>query len=603
MSSELTPAAWAWAWSLGCLTALLSLTLLLPARVGALACWSLAALSAAVLWGDVLYFRSFGDFLTVSHLCFRQTEHQGPRNNARVHVARLARPEDLSFALDLALVLPALLLLSRSPALRSRRLALGPPALFLAGNALWLGLADPLSTNLMRTRQYNWAHVQRHGLVAYHVYDLYHWVRPRLVPPPEVARAVIESRLALSRDTIGPQHPHFGAARGCNVLLLQLESFQYFLLGMTVDGQEVTPFLNGLRRECLYADALDQTSHGSTSDCQFVVLNSLQPPSGGPFCFLFPTISTRALPRLLGERGWSTLHVMPYDGAFWNTRVMCEHFGFDRQLYLGDLPPAGRGEHVGWGLSDAALFERLGPVLRQESQPWFCHVTTTMMHFPFEELRPHQRLLRLPPELEKTMAGRYLQLARFRDLALHLLVKRLQEQGWWDRTLLVMVGDHRCRMPDSELKRLGVTGPAPVLNRIPWLLHVPGGTVRGDLPAQSGQLDIAPTLLQLLGLADLRHAFLGRNALAGAHASASVYGYVTDGKTALWAGAGPREGTFSRLPDMVPLGLSDERAGDLRRQLDEESGISDTLLYGDRILDFARGSPADGRESPRDASR
>jgi hypothetical protein len=92
-----------------------------------------------------------------------------------------------------------------------------------------------------------------------------------------------------------------------------------------------------LRRESLYADALDQTASGSTSDAMYVMLNALHPPSGGPFCFLFPTIATRALPRVLAEKSYSTLHVMTYDGAFWNTRVMAEHSVSKTRLHLNFL--------------------------------------------------------------------------------------------------------------------------------------------------------------------------------------------------------------------------------------------------------------------------
>ena len=38
----------------------------------------------------------------------------------------------------------------------------------------------------------------------------------------------------------------FGIAKGKNVTVLHLESFQQFLINMKVDGQEVTPFLNSI---------------------------------------------------------------------------------------------------------------------------------------------------------------------------------------------------------------------------------------------------------------------------------------------------------------------------------------------------------------------
>jgi phosphoglycerol transferase MdoB-like AlkP superfamily enzyme len=598
MSSSLQPAAPAWLWSAAFVWSLASLSLLLSPRLGALSCWCLAAAASALFWGDLIYYRSFADFLTVSHFVYlSEPQNQAPVQAARLQLGHLATARDLWLLIDLALALPLVLAKSgpaTTPPGLGRRVVMAalPLGLMLLGHGIWHWKANPWGSNQMRNRLYNWSHVQKRGLVAYHVYDIVQWSRPRLKAPDPVEAQVIERRLRVSRDTVGPRHPHFGSAKGCNVLMMQLESFQDFLIGKEVNGQEVTPFLNRLREESLYGDALDQTGSGSTSDAMFVMLNSLHPPRGGPFCFLFPTNATRALPRVLSEQGYSTLHVMTYDGAFWNTRVMGDHFGFARQLFSDDLEPARRGEEVGWGLGDAALFERLVPLLKQERQPFFCYVTTTMMHYPFLELRPHQKLLKLPPELEGTMAGRYLQLARFRDSALELLVTRLQEAGLWDNTVLIMSGDHRCRMSSLELRRLEVPEPEPLRNRVPLFLHLPGGRVKGELPSQSGQIDVAPSLLHLLGLPTTGTAHLGRNALAGPHATGSLYGYISDGKHALWSGESLANSRFASLPEARPLGLEDPLAGQLFQQLDEETRVSDTLLYGDRILEFAQAARA-----------
>ena len=43
----------------------------------------------------------------------------------------------------------------------------------------------------------------------------------------------------------------FGTAKGKNVIVVSLESLQTFLIGATVNGQEVTPFLNNLRKKVI----------------------------------------------------------------------------------------------------------------------------------------------------------------------------------------------------------------------------------------------------------------------------------------------------------------------------------------------------------------
>lgn len=594
MSSELAPGPAAWLWSAVFLLFGAALTLMIPQRPGDLVCWLFAVVLSLLFWGDVLYYRQFQDFLMLNHfLNLWSPQHQGPAQAAALQVATLIEPIDHGFWLDLPFVFILLWLIPPAAA-PPRKLRFLPAALlpvFILGNLLWLSQADPRTKHFYVDRLYNRSHVSKNGLVAYHLYDLCHWLQPRLSKHDSISDDLIRKRLEISAQTIGPDYPGFGCAEKANVIIVQLESFQYFLIGMEVEGQEVTPFLNELRTECLYGNALDQTASGSTSDSMFCMLNSLQPPSGGPFCFLFPTNHTRALPRILSERGWNTLHVMSYDGSFWNTRLMGEGFGFQEQVFTTDMRRAARGENVGWSLSDAALFERLRELLKNRAEPFFCYVTTTMMHHPFIELHPYQQSLTLPPELDNTMAGHYLQLARFRDQAIELFIHRLKEDGLWDKSIVVFCGDHRSRMPDPEFERLGIPEPEPVRGRIPLFVHLPKNVLRGELAEVPGHLDVAPTLLHLLGVQEAGQVFLGRNLLAGKHASSSQYGYISDGEVALSRGAEESEDRLVRLSDGEKLPLTDPRYLLLREQLDQEVRVSDTLLYGNRILEFSETQP------------
>lgn len=592
ISSNLSPGPVAWAWSSVLLICLATLTLLAPKRIGDLSCWLFAVVASVLLWGDVLYYRMFQDFLMINHFVHLwSSENQGPIEAATLQFQSLRKPVDLIFWLDLPVLFLLLWIMPGSTSLskrQRRRLPAVLISLFVLGNWAWYLQADAGTKHFYKNRLYNRSHVSRNGLVAYHVYDFYHWIRPKLTEPQFASDQVIRKRLLLSAQSIGPEHPGFGVAKKANVIIVQLESFQYFVIGMKIDDQEVTPFLNSLRSQTLFGNALDQTGAGSTSDAMFCMLNSLQPPSGGPFCFLFASNTMRALPQILSELGWNTLHVMSYDGSFWNTRLMGDGFGFHKQVFTRDMVGAARGESVGWSLSDAALFERVCAMLRESSEPFFCYITTTMMHYPFEELRPYQKSLSLPPKLANTMAGEYLQLARFRDRAIELFVHRLKEDGLWDKTIVVFCGDHRSRMPDSEFSRLDIPKLEPLRYRIPLFIHVPQEALKGDLPEMPGHLDVAPTILHLLGIQHAGQVFLGRNVLAGEHASASAYGYISDGQVGVWSGATEAEDRLLRLSDGMNLPLTDPRYTILREQLDEETRASDALLYGDRVSEFSR---------------
>ncbi|PQD87957.1 alkaline phosphatase, partial [Enterococcus faecium] len=63
----------------------------------------------------------------------------------------------------------------------------------------------------------------------------------------------------------------FGIAKGKNVIVLHLESFQQFLINMKVDGQEVTPFLNSIfqnQATISFDNFFHEVGQGKTSDAE-----------------------------------------------------------------------------------------------------------------------------------------------------------------------------------------------------------------------------------------------------------------------------------------------------------------------------------------------
>jgi phosphoglycerol transferase MdoB-like AlkP superfamily enzyme len=343
---------------------------------------------------------------------------------------------------------------------------------------------------------------------------------------------------------------------------------------MVVSGQEITPCLNRLTQTSLWGAAVDQTAQARSADCEFLLLNSLHLPSRGPLCYHFQDTRFRAIPHLLAEQGYHTWKAMPFSSDYWNARVMSAAYGFESQYYDETFRIEKPSEKVGWSLSDSALFKDLITLLTTMPQPFAGYVTTTMMHHPFRELTLEQEMLKLPQELRNTMLGDYLQLARFRDAAVGELVETMKLEGLWETTVLVLCGDHRSRLPAEEYQRLSIPYGSPDGNRVLLLIHLPGDRLTGELPTPLGQLDVAPTLVQLFGLADSPRAFLGRNLLS------------------------PSRPVVTRTGLLRPLGdhleakaLESDPAADPSGQWREELAISDHLIRGDRIKDHLRPDP------------
>src|SRR5690606_21645627 len=92
---------------------------------------------------------------------------------------------------------------------------------------------------------------------------------------PEEAELTQEAVNALKGWTEPAVRLYRGLAAGRNVIVVQLESLQNFLIGMELNGQEITPVLNRLAREHFYFPRFyQQVGQGSTSDAEFVMNTS-----------------------------------------------------------------------------------------------------------------------------------------------------------------------------------------------------------------------------------------------------------------------------------------------------------------------------------------
>jgi lipoteichoic acid synthase len=466
----------------------------------------------AVFQANLLYHRQFQDLASVAAFSFAaQTIHVGDA------VRALLRPTDLLLWADVA-VLAAAVVLARGegPApLRARHanLAVAAAVLLFAGPAVPL-LDRPLTgpRHLAITR----AEVASAlNVVGYQLFDLATFARRRAARP---ARAdVLREARAYHRERAAPAGPLTGSQRGRNVVVVQLESVQAFAVGRRVNGVPVTPRLDRLARESLhFARAYAQVGQGTTSDAELLAGCSLLPLETGAVFTDRHDIDYRCLPELLREAGYHTVAMHANWPNFWNRERMYPAMGYDRFYELRDFD---REPVIGLGLADGRFAEQAADRLAALPEPFYAVLVTLTNHVPFDD-PGLPRALPLGP-LAPTMVGRYLDSVHYTDAALGLLVDRLRASGVLDRSVLVVYGDHHGVVRDAEgTEQLGLgTDRADVWlehdRRVPLLVRLPGGAHAGRHDAPAGQVDVAPTLADLLGL-DLAATFFHGRSLVSA---------------------------------------------------------------------------------------
>ncbi|MGN7355914.1 LTA synthase family protein [Paenibacillus sp. SAF-054] len=297
----------------------------------------------------------------------------------------------------------------------------------------------------------------------------------------------------------------FGAAKGKNVIVIQMEAFQNFPIHLSLGQQELTPVLNKLAKDGFYfPKVFQQIGQGNTSDAEFMSNTSIYPTAAVAMSTGYGDRVLPSMPRLLEKYGYEadTFHVN--DVKFWDRDDLYPALNF---THYYDKPNYKNDHFNEFGASDEELYKfgiQTLSKLHEQNKPFYAQFVTVSSHFPFKI--PEDRMkITLPADLKGTQLGNYLAAINYTDYAIGTLIDQLKQNGMWEDTVLVIYGDHFGLQPQDNdpgmiNKALGIKyDPRVTRFNIPLLIHVPG--VPGQEVKQvGGQVDILPTLANLLGV-------------------------------------------------------------------------------------------------------
>lgn len=306
-------------------------------------------------------------------------------------------------------------------------------------------------------------------------------------------------------DQIGKIPEYFGAGKGKNLIIVQMESLQNFPIHQSLNNQVLTPVMNKLADEGLYFPYIyQQIGQGNTSDAEFLSNTSIYPVGSVAMSTGFGSRVLPSLPKLLREQGYvsNTFHVN--EVSFWDRSKMYPALGFD---HFYDKPYYTNDHFNSFGPSDEELYrvgiEKLMDV-RKENKPFYAQFITVSSHNPFTVPEEFSKI-DIPSDLVGTQLGNYLDAVNYSDYALGKLIESLKQNGLWENTVLVVYGDHQginSKDTDPSLitSNLGIPYHDQVSRfNIPFMIHIPG--MKGKVIDQvGGQVDMLPTIANIMGI-------------------------------------------------------------------------------------------------------
>ncbi|WP_084402848.1 LTA synthase family protein [Paenibacillus antarcticus] len=345
---------------------------------------------------------------------------------------------------------------------------------------------------------------QEMGILSYEAYTIFSKDKTELVPKDEISQQSIDQL----KGTTVPVNPAFSqAAKDKNIIIIQLESFQNFLINLKIDGQEITPNMNKLANSNFYfPNFYQQVGQGNTSDAEFVVNTSFYIPSIGAATQNYPDKQLPSLPKLLKQHGYQSATFHTNNVEFWNRRELYSALGFDKyyaQPFFEDE------DVVFFGSTDEVLYKKTAVKLQemdQQPEPFYAQVISMTAHHPFT-IPEDKYKMTLPERYEGTFVGDYIRAQNYADYALGLFIEDLKKNGVWDNSLIVTYGDHMglpmysLERKDEQLMKeiYGHEYSYKDMLNIPLVISGPGITSPSVFEQLGGQVDILPTIANLAG--------------------------------------------------------------------------------------------------------
>ncbi len=307
---------------------------------------------------------------------------------------------------------------------------------------------------------------------------------------------------------------------GKNVIILQLESIQEFVLNKTINGSEITPNLNKFINENIRISNMFMQSYSTTADSEFSTVTSLYPVENGMAYSRYYKNNYDDIFKMFHNKDYTTSYMHGNYGNFWNRTNVYNNMKVD-YIELKDKF-LDTSENIMGYLSDELLYKQAVQKLKEYNNPFISYIVAASSHtgFTLDGLQDKSKVNIDVGKYKDTFFGNYLESVNYADYAFGIFIQELKNVNLYDESVIILYGDHNgIDMYNNEmiefLKELdsNLTDTDIKLNYIRVLagMKIPGiNNLRIDKPIS--KLDIKPTLAYLCNVEE--GVSLGTNMLA-----------------------------------------------------------------------------------------
>ena len=305
------------------------------------------------------------------------------------------------------------------------------------------------------------------GIYIYQVDDLVQSLKPSINNLFGYDKALKETKEYYEENRNKPSvNKYTGIFEGKNVITIHAESLQAFTLGLSFNGEEVTPNLNKLVSEGIYFNNFyAQVGVGTSSDSEFTYATSLLPSNNGTVFVNYYNNHFKTIQNMLKDKGYYVFSMHGNVGDFWNRDTMHLNMGYDKFYSKNSFVI---DEEYGLGLSDKSFFRQVVPMIKEINtlgKPYYGTLITLTNHTPWRgasEYSDYQVITSKVIDgetitndyLENQVIGKYIKTVNYMDEAIGQFIQDMDKEGLLDNTVIVIYGDHDARLGKKQLEYL-----------------------------------------------------------------------------------------------------------------------------------------------------
>lgn len=304
-----------------------------------------------------------------------------------------------------------------------------------------------------------------------------------------------------------------------NLVVVLCESLESWVIGLRMEGKEITPNLNRAVADAqtLYAPhTLTQVKGGRSIDCQLLLNAGLLPLRSGCYAMKYTGNNFHTLTKAMASAYNSRSYLLTVDKPVtWNQAQVAKAFGIDtlisKDAWRLDEKVGSRKKLGDVSFMRQAVEKMKAGMIWKPGEHVYLQLVTYSGHNPFI-LPDNLKRIHFKGSYPQKMLD-YMTMANYTDHALGILIKYLKSRPDWHETMVVIVGDHEGLAADRADIRRSTAGrrvvsasqytPFIVLNS-PMPVHYNGVL---------GQIDMYPTILNLMHLDNYYWRGMGQSIL------------------------------------------------------------------------------------------